>query len=138
MVCIIADGRKVVHPRVLDCLGALGVYQKDVGKNKVDNKTVQAHIYEYTTQLSIDPELKFKGLEKGIVPTQIIFCLKEKNQKKINSHRWLFNAFCPILQPNVVTLLDVGTKPGNKSIYHLWKTFDLNSNVGGAVRFPEE
>jgi hypothetical protein len=22
--------------------------------------------------------------------------------------------------------------PGPKSIYHLWKTFDLNSNVGGA------
>lgn len=38
-----------------------------------------------------------------------------------------------MLQPNVVVLLDVGTKPGNKSLYHLWKTFDLNSNVGGAV-----
>lgn len=65
MVCIIADGRKVVHPRVLDCLAAIGVYQKDVGKNKVDNKTVQAHVYEYTTQLSIDANLAFKGLEKG-------------------------------------------------------------------------
>jgi chitin synthase len=60
-------------------LAALGVYQKDVGKNKVDNKQVQAHLYEYTTQLSIDPELKFKGLEKGIVPAQIVFCLKEKS-----------------------------------------------------------
>jgi len=29
-------------------------------------------------------------------------------------------------------LLDVGTRPGNNSIYKLWKTFDLNSNVGGA------
>ena len=173
VVCIIADGRKVTHPRVLDwyvtlftsqlmtastdrmcpSLAALGVYQKDVGKNKVDNKHVQAHVYEYTTQLSIDPDLKFKGLEKGIVPAQVIFCLKERSKcmpflnwdgptfaypysldaKKLNSHRWLFNAFCPLLQPNVVVLLDVGTKPSPKSIYHLWKTFDLNSNVGGAV-----
>ena len=124
-MCIIADGRKSVHPRVLDCLGALGVYQKDVGKNKVDDKTVQAHLYEYTAQLSISPDMKFKGLEKGIVPTQIIFCLKEKNAKKINSHRWLFNAFCPLLQPNIVTLLDVGTKPGPKSLYNLWKTVSL-------------
>lgn len=51
-----------------------------MGKNRVDNKSVQAHIYEYTTQLSIDPQLKFKGLEKGIVPTQIVFCLKEKSE----------------------------------------------------------
>jgi cellulose synthase/poly-beta-1,6-N-acetylglucosamine synthase-like glycosyltransferase len=29
-------------------------------------------------------------------------------------------------------LLDVGTRPGNNSIYRLWKAFDLNSNVGGA------
>ena len=29
-------------------------------------------------------------------------------------------------------LLDVGTRPDRKSIYHLWKTFDLNSNVAGA------
>jgi hypothetical protein len=29
-------------------------------------------------------------------------------------------------------LIDVGTKPGPKSLYFLWKTFDLNSNVGGA------
>jgi len=58
--------------------------------------------------------------------------LKEKNAKKINSHRWFFNAFGPILQPNVCVLLDVGTQPGPSSIYKLWKTFDLNSNVGGA------
>lgn len=27
--------------------------------------------------MSIAPDLTFKGLEKGIVPTQIMFCLKE-------------------------------------------------------------
>jgi chitin synthase len=32
----------------------------------------------------------------------------------------------------VCVLLDVGTRPGNNSIYRLWKTFDVNSNVGGA------
>lgn len=41
-----------------------------------------------------------------------------------------FNDFA--FQPNVCVLLDVGTRPGHKSLYHLWKTFDLNSNVGGA------
>lgn len=36
------------------------------------------------------------------------------------------------LQPNICVLLDVGTRPHPKSIYHLWKAFDKNSNVGGA------
>jgi chitin synthase len=76
--------------------------------------------------------MKIEGAERGFMPVQIIFCLKEKNQKKINSHRWFFNAFGPVLQPNVCILLDVGTMPGPTSIYHLWKAFDINSNVGGA------
>ena len=82
--------------------------------------------------VSVTPSNKIEGAEDGIVPVQIIFCLKEKSQKKVNSHRWFFNAFGPILQPNVCVLLDVGTMPGPSSIYHLWKTFDINSNVGGA------
>lgn len=60
-----------------------------------------------------------------------MFCLKENNAKKINSHRWFFNAFAPLLDPLVCILLDVGTRPGPNSIYRLWKTFDRSSNVGG-------
>jgi chitin synthase len=82
--------------------------------------------------VSVSPSLKLEGPDRGHVPVQIIFCLKEKNQKKINSHRWFFKAFGPMLQPNVCVLLDVGTMPGPTSIYHLWKAFDINSNVGGA------
>ncbi|BGP17939.1 hypothetical protein JCM10213_003947 [Rhodosporidiobolus nylandii] len=192
VVCIVADGRKAIHPRVLDCLAALGVYQPNVATNRIDDKPVQAHLYEHTTQMSIAPDLTFKGLEKGICPTQIMFCLKEKkyalssflldlfgttdapsrplpsshnpvtclrlalstvpivlvpalppprlptlallnrSAKKINSHRWALQAFCPQLEPNVIMLLDVGTKPAPSSLYYLWKAFDLNSNVGGA------
>ena len=44
-----------------------------------------------------------------------------------------FNAFCPVLDPNVIVLLDVGTKPDNHAIYNLWKAFDRDSNVAGAA-----
>jgi len=47
--------------------------------------------------------------------------------------QWFFNAFGPILQPNICILLDVGTRPEAKSIYHLWKCFDLCSSVAGAA-----
>ncbi|KAG0696917.1 glycosyltransferase family 2 protein [Suillus ampliporus] len=132
VVCIVSDGRQKINSRTLSVIATMGAYQDGIAKNIVNGKPVSAHIYEYTTQISVSPSMKIEGAEKGIVPVQIIFCLKEKNQKKINSHRWFFNAFGPILQPNVCVLLDVGTMPGPTSLYHLWKAFDINSNVGGA------
>ncbi|GBC06930.1 hypothetical protein RclHR1_07140017 [Rhizophagus clarus] len=132
VICIVSDGRKEINQNVLAYLAVIGVYQDGIAKNKVNDKDVTAHIYEYTTQISISSEIQLKDASEGIVPIQVIFCLKEKQAKKINSHRWFFNAFGPILNPNVCILLDVGTKPGNNSIYHLWKAFDLNLNIAGA------
>lgn len=63
----------------------------------------------------------------------MIFCLKQKNAKKINSHRWLFNAIGRHLKPDVVCLLDAGTKPGKRSIYYLWEAFYHDKHLGGAA-----
>lgn len=52
--------------------------------------------------------------------------------ESIHWQRWFFNAFGKVLEPNVCILIDVGTMPRNRSIYHLWKAFDANKNVGGA------
>ncbi|ORX46000.1 hypothetical protein BCR36DRAFT_107251 [Piromyces finnis] len=132
VVCIVSDGRKKICPKVLDSLEVMGVYQKDVMKNQVNGKDVTAHIFEYTVQTCFDENMNLCGPDKGYTPVQVIFCLKEKNQKKINSHRWFFNAFGRILKPEVCVLIDVGTKPTHNSIYQLWKAFDSNPNVGGA------
>jgi chitin synthase len=73
-------------------------------KNVVAGKEVTAHIFEYTTSVALDPDLHFKYPDPakkggpGVVPCQILFCMKERNKKKINSHRWFFNAFGPLLQ----------------------------------------
>lgn len=72
------------------------------------------------------------GGKKTTVPVQMLFCLKEHNKKKINSHRWFFQAFGPVLNPNVCVLIDAGTKPAPKSIYHLWKAFEINPQCAGA------
>jgi chitin synthase len=134
-VCIVSDGRSKINSRTLSVIAAMGCYQDGVAKNAVNGKPVTAHIYEYTSQstslslyfgfaklsspkktVSVTPPAKI-GPQKEPAPIQIIFCLKEINQKKINSHRWFFNAFGPILEPNVCVLLDVGTMPGPDSIY---------------------
>ncbi|PVU90169.1 hypothetical protein BB559_004760 [Furculomyces boomerangus] len=132
VICIVSDGRKKINERVLNALGVMGVYQEGVMQNSVSGKPVEAHIFEYTTQIYIDGDMKIVGPEKGFPPVQVLFCLKEKNAKKINSHRWFFNAFSPLLNPNVCVLIDVGTKPSGTSIYHLWKAFDKDSSVAGA------
>lgn len=46
VVCIVADGRKKCDPRVLNVLECLGIYQEGVAKNVVNDKPVQAHLYE--------------------------------------------------------------------------------------------
>jgi len=134
-VALIVDGLEPMDKTVLDILATIGVYQDGVMKKQVDDKDTVAHIFEYTTQISVDPSPKLvlpHGEDpNNLVPVQIIFVLKAKNQKKINSHRWLFNAIGRILQPEICVLLDAGTKPGHKSIYYLWEAFYNDKNLGG-------
>lgn len=133
VVCVVSDGRAKINERTKAVLAGLGVYQDGIAKQQVNGKDVTAHIYEYTTQVG----LELKGTQvhlkpKSGTPVQMLFCLKEKNQKKINSHRWFFQAFGRVLDPHVCVLLDAGTKPGKDSIYKLWKVFDQEPLCGGA------
>lgn len=83
VVCIVSDGRSKIHPRTLDVLGIMGCYQEGIMKENVNGKDVQAHLFEYTTQVAVSEDLMVKGHESGFVPVQIMFCLKEKNAKKV-------------------------------------------------------
>lgn len=133
VVCVVVDGRAKLNARTRAVITALGLYQHGVAVQEVNEKPVTAHIYEYTTRVGIDLRKDVVETKPGAqCPVQMIFCLKEKNQKKINSHRWALQAFGEALQPNVVVLLDAGTRPGNKSIYQLWLAFELDKNCGGA------
>ncbi|KAJ7904483.1 glycosyltransferase family 2 protein [Mycena olivaceomarginata] len=135
VVALIVDGLEAMDKSVLDILATVGVYQDGVMKKDIDGKETIGHIFEYTTQLSIDatPQLVLPqaGDANNLVPVQIIFVLKAKNQKKINSHRWLFNAIGKMLQPETCVLIDAGTKPGHKSIYYLWEAFYNDPHLGG-------
>lgn len=82
--------------------------------------------------MTLDIKKGVVNVKKGNTPVQMLFCLKEKNQKKINSHRWFFQAFGAVLDPNICVLIDAGTKPGKDSIYQLWKAFDLEPMCAGA------
>ncbi|KAL9611575.1 MAG: hypothetical protein Q9167_003794 [Letrouitia subvulpina] len=135
VVCLVFDGIDPCDKNTLNVLATIGIYQ-NVMKRDVDGKETTAHIFEYTTQLSVTPNQQLiRPLDDGpstFPPVQMIFCLKQRNCKKINSHRWLFNAFGRILLPEVVILLDAGTKPGPKSLLALWEAFYNDKDLGGA------
>ncbi|TFK24585.1 chitin synthase [Coprinopsis marcescibilis] len=136
-VALVVDGLEKMDKSVLDLLATIGVYQDGIMKKNVDGKDTVAHIFEYTTQLSIDakPQLVLPQEQddgSNLVPVQIILVVKAQNQKKINSHRWLFNAIGKQLNPEICVLIDAGTKPGYKSIYNLWEAFYNDENLGGA------
>ncbi|CAK7234241.1 Chitin synthase, class 3 [Sporothrix curviconia] len=136
VVCLVFDGLEKADKNVLDVLATIGVYQDGVIKQDVDGQPTVAHIFEYTTQLSVTPSQQLirpvNDSPATLPPVQFIFCLKQQNSKKINSHRWLFNAFGRILNPEVCILLDAGTKPSPKSLLALWEGFYNDKDLGGA------
>ncbi|KAJ5754187.1 uncharacterized protein N7511_008340 [Penicillium nucicola] len=137
VVCLVFDGMDPCDKNTLDVLATIGVFQDGVMKQDVDGRETVAHIqFEYTTQLSITPKQDlirpYKDNPMNLPPVQMIFCLKKKNSKKINSHRWLFNAFGRILNPEICILIDAGTKPGARSLLALWQAFYNDKNLGGA------
>lgn len=48
--------------------------------------------------------------ESYYTPFDIIFAVKENNMGKLNSHLWIMRGFARQLNPDFITLLDVGTK----------------------------
>jgi chitin synthase len=103
VICIVSDGPQKINSCTLSIIATIGVYQEGIATNIVNGKAVTAHIYEYTTQsaypyhyfsktcfvshltpsvVSVTPSNKIEGAEKGIVPVQVIFCLKEKKPEE--------------------------------------------------------
>jgi chitin synthase len=136
VVCLVFDGIDPCDKGTLDLLATIGIYQDGVMKKDIDGNETVAHIFEYTTQLSVTPNQQLirphDDSASTLPPVQMIFCLKQKNTKKINSHRWLFTAIGRILNPEVCILLDAGTKPGPKSLLALWEGFYNDKDLGGA------
>jgi chitin synthase len=136
VVCLIFDGIDPCDKDCLDVLATVGVFQDGVMRKDVDGKETIAHIFEYTTQLSVTPlQQLIRPLDDGpatLPPTQLMLCLKQENARKINSHRWLFNAFGRILNPEVVVTVDVGTRLGPRSLLKIWEAFYNDKYLAGA------
>ena len=120
VVVIVSDGIAKINYRICclilgvkTILGVMGIWVSDeFTRTSVNEHPVVAHLFELTTQVAgtlilsiVDRNFDIRHRDENIVPTQIIFILKQKNAKKINSHKWFFQAVCQIINPEVVMLL---------------------------------
>lgn len=71
-----------------------------------------------------DEELRKKRMN-------IIFAVKQRNDGKINSHKWFFHGVCNYLNPQYCLMLDIGTRPDQQAIYKLYNYMEMNPNCGG-------
>jgi cellulose synthase/poly-beta-1,6-N-acetylglucosamine synthase-like glycosyltransferase len=65
------------------------------------------------------------------IPLKLVFCVKQMNKRKLNSHLWFFGGFCPMIKPRFVMMLDVGTRPLPGSLFYLYQAMDRDSQVAG-------
>lgn len=60
-----------------------------------------------------------------------MFCIKQRNDGKINSHKWFFQGMCKYLKPDFTLMLDIGTRPDHYAIQKLYKYMLNNPRAGG-------
>ena len=74
------------------------------------------------------------GLERDYLGGRrinFIFALKQRNDGKINSHKWFFQGICKYLKPEYALMLDVGTRATDNAILKLYKYMTLHELCGG-------
>nr|AEZ51041.1 chitin synthase [Pythium aphanidermatum] len=124
VICIVADGREQINPKMLEYLDSVGLYDEDLLTINSAGIGAQCHMFERTIQLTMNG--------KHLLPMQTIFVLKENKASKLDSHNWYFNAFAEQIQPEYTILMDVGTMLTKSALYHMLYAFETNPQIGGA------
>ena len=79
-----------------------------------------AHCFMQNFQMSEDDE-----------NLKLVFCVKQFNRRKLNTHLWFLGGFCEVVQPRFVMLLDVGTRPLPGSLFYLYEAMVSDMQVAG-------
>ena len=74
------------------------------------------------------------GLEEDILKGRrmhIMFAVKHRNDGKINSHKWFFQAICKYLKPELCLMLDIGTQMDDYALLKLYAHMKVDKHCGG-------
>ena len=113
------DDKGTYKMRPLKDIMDISVAEDDIPKNIL-------HVWQVTTW-----DL---GLEEDILKGRrmhIMFAVKHRNDGKINSHKWFFQAICKYLKPELCLMLDIGTQMDEYALLKLYAHMKADKNCGG-------
>ena len=85
------------------------------------------HVFQVTTwDVGLDEYDNLKGRR-----VHIMFGVKHRNDGKINSHKWFFQAVCKYLKPDYCLMLDIGTEPDKYALMKLYNHMRADQYCGG-------
>ena len=126
-VCIVSDGREKANRATLQYAEFIGIYDEQVMHENMKDE-VTMHLFESCITLPSDAH---RG--QYYPPLQTMFCLKEHNAGKVNSHLWFFYGMAETLLPTYTFTLDVGTMPDFKAIMRLYEALEDDKQIGGVA-----
>ena len=65
---------------------------------------LQMHTFSYAAQMQPTTERYRRLYGERYPPMQTLFCVKEHNGGKLDSHKWFFDAFCARMDPQYVVV----------------------------------
>lgn len=107
---------------------------------RCDSTHLRVSLFSLVTEVVVDVDGRYATsvvvtetgeVSQGICPIQVLFCLKEQNKKKLNSHRWFFNAFGPIIEPNSRLLFAI-----RRTMYSIWQFVYSSMSVPNPREHP--
>ena len=97
---------------------------RHIEKDKTKDKTVSGPLLPNNFEETAQPK---------DASFSVLFCLKEENAGKLDTHWWFFNHLCPAYTPKYCLQIDVGTVPKSDAIGHLWSTLEEDSQCAAAA-----
>eukprot|EP00361_Fabrea_salina_P005752 CAMPEP_0202437014 /NCGR_PEP_ID=MMETSP1345-20130828/27313_1 /ASSEMBLY_ACC=CAM_ASM_000843 /TAXON_ID=342563 /ORGANISM="Fabrea Fabrea salina" /LENGTH=644 /DNA_ID=CAMNT_0049050613 /DNA_START=148 /DNA_END=2082 /DNA_ORIENTATION=+ len=65
------------------------------------------------------------------IALNLVWCVKQTSKGKLNTHMWVFEGFCELVQPDYCLLMDMGVKPHPKALLKLYTALECDSDLGG-------
>ena len=101
------------------------IMDPNVDPDKVPSNIL--HCFQATTwDFGIDDTDILKGRR-----INFMFCIKQRNDGKINSHKWFFQGICKYLRPEHCLMLDIGTRADDYALLKLYNHMKADANCGG-------
>ena len=131
---VIVDGNEAFMRTFKDGKQNNGTFERFIDPEMIKSRFNVTEIKEITDKLTAGEEIAHcfqQVYQYKDTSLNLIFCMKQRNMRKLNTHLWFFCGFCKMINPRYVMLLDVGTKPHDTSLWKLYEAMDRDENLAG-------